>query len=215
MKNQLYILRIPSCPPDRKWLVCDISQLLNLRSILLTQTQGNIWFVLRIYLRNIWNFWTGYTSITCSKISIPVQKFKLFLIIKFLQQNLMISLFYSWLFHVTIWICCWRMNMLVTSQYQPRLSSITKFFSRQIMIRQSDCRIQIKLNYFSLFDTGRWTWGGWGRHVYTSWFWGKISWDWVCWPGRTLSVRFIIIDELVQGDSRHFQQYFCYILAVS
>jgi len=24
------------------------------------------------------------------------------------------------LFHVTIWICRWRMNTLVTSQYQPR-----------------------------------------------------------------------------------------------
>jgi len=33
---------------------------------------------------------------------------------------------------VTIWICHWRMNTLVTSQYQPRLSSITKIFSRRI-----------------------------------------------------------------------------------
>ena len=33
------------------------------------------------------------------------------------------------------------MNMLVTSQYQPRLSSITKIFSRPIS--QSDCSIQI------------------------------------------------------------------------
>jgi hypothetical protein len=39
----------------------------------------------------------------------------------------------------------WRMNMLVTSQYQPRLSSITNFFSRRIS--QSDCSIHIKLNY--------------------------------------------------------------------
>jgi hypothetical protein len=38
------------------------------------------------------------------------------------------------------------MNTLVTSQYQPRLSSIAKKFSRQIS--QSDCSIQIKLNYF-------------------------------------------------------------------
>jgi hypothetical protein len=45
------------------------------------------------------------------------------------------------LFHVTIWICRWRMNMLVTSQYQTRLSSITKIFSRRIS--QSDCSIQI------------------------------------------------------------------------
>jgi hypothetical protein len=41
-----------------------------------------------------------------------------------------------------------RMNMLVTSQYQPRLSSITKIFSRRI--RQSDCSIQIKINYSRL-----------------------------------------------------------------
>ena len=37
------------------------------------------------------------------------------------------------------------MNMLVTSQYQPRLSSITKNFSKTIS--QSYCSIQIKLNY--------------------------------------------------------------------
>jgi hypothetical protein len=35
--------------------------------------------------------------------------------------------------------------MLMTSQYQPRLSSITKIFSRRIS--QSDYSIQIKLNY--------------------------------------------------------------------
>jgi hypothetical protein len=46
---------------------------------------------------------------------------------------------------VTIWICRWRMNTLVTSQYQPRLSSIAKMFSRRIS--QSDWNIQIKLNY--------------------------------------------------------------------
>ena len=46
----------------------------------------------------------------------------------------------------TISICRWRMNTLVTSQYQPRLSSITKIFSRRIS--QSDCSIQIKLNYY-------------------------------------------------------------------
>jgi hypothetical protein len=49
---------------------------------------------------------------------------------------------------VTIWICRWRMNTLVTSQYQPRLSSITKIFSR--WISKSDWNIQIKLNYFSI-----------------------------------------------------------------
>jgi len=39
----------------------------------------------------------------------------------------MIPLYKLRLFHVTIWICRWRMNMVVTSQYQPRLSSITNF----------------------------------------------------------------------------------------
>ena len=46
---------------------------------------------------------------------------------------------------MTIWICRWRMNTLVTSQYQPRLSSITKISSRRIS--QSDWYIQIKLNH--------------------------------------------------------------------
>jgi len=57
----------------------------------------------------------------------------------------MIPRFLLRLFRVTIWICRWRMNTLVTSQYQPRLSSITKIFSRRLS--QSDCSIQIKLNY--------------------------------------------------------------------
>ena len=38
------------------------------------------------------------------------------------------------------------MNMLVTSQFQPMLSSITIFFPR--WISQSDCSIHIKLNIF-------------------------------------------------------------------
>jgi hypothetical protein len=57
----------------------------------------------------------------------------------------MIHRFLLRLFHVTIWICCWRMNTLVTSQYQPRLSNITNIFSRRIS--QSDWNIQIKFNY--------------------------------------------------------------------
>jgi hypothetical protein len=40
------------------------------------------------------------------------------------------------------------MNTLVTSQYQPKLSSITKIFSRRIS--QSDCSIEIKLNDYLL-----------------------------------------------------------------
>ena len=42
------------------------------------------------------------------------------------------------------------MNTLVTSQYQPRLSSIAKIFSRRIS--QSDCSIQIKLNYYRIIS---------------------------------------------------------------
>jgi hypothetical protein len=49
---------------------------------------------------------------------------------------------------VTIWICRCRMNTLVTSQYQPRLSSITKILSRRIS--QSDWNIQIELNYLGI-----------------------------------------------------------------
>ena len=41
------------------------------------------------------------------------------------------------------------MNKLATSQYQPRLSSITKLFSR--WISQSDCSIQITLNYYFMY----------------------------------------------------------------
>jgi hypothetical protein len=53
----------------------------------------------------------GYTSITCSKIlNIPYNLI--------LQQNLMIPRFLLRFFHGTIWICRWRMTMLVTSQYQ-------------------------------------------------------------------------------------------------
>ena len=50
---------------------------------------------------------------------------------------------------MTIWICRWRMNTLVTSQYQTRLSSITKVFSRRIS--QSDSKI--KLNYSNIRST--------------------------------------------------------------
>ena len=40
------------------------------------------------------------------------------------------------------------MNTLVTSQYQPKLSNITKIFSRRIT--QSNWNIQIKLNYYRI-----------------------------------------------------------------
>jgi hypothetical protein len=61
-----------------------------------------------------------YTRITCSKISnIPYDLI--------FTTILTIPRFYLWLFHRTIWICRWWLNILVTSQYQPRLSSITIF----------------------------------------------------------------------------------------
>jgi hypothetical protein len=81
----------------------------------------------------------GYASITCSTISnIP---YNLIFTTKFNDSSI----------HVTIWICRWRMNTLMTSQYQPMLSSITKILSRRIS--QSDCRIQIKLNCIYMIKT--------------------------------------------------------------
>ena len=49
---------------------------------------------------------------------------------------------------MTIWICRWQINTLVTSWYQPKLSSIAKIFSRRIS--QSDWNIQMKLNYIKM-----------------------------------------------------------------
>jgi hypothetical protein len=84
----------------------------------------------------------GYASINCSTIlNIP---YNLIFTTKFNDSSILIKR----LFHVTIWIDRWRMNTLVTSQYQHRLSSITKIFSRRIS--QSDWNIQTKLNYIQL-----------------------------------------------------------------
>jgi hypothetical protein len=66
----------------------------------------------------------------------------------------MIPRFYLRLFHVIIWMCRWRMNTLVTSQYQPRLSSITKIFSR--WISQLDWNIQIKWYYSMITSVLKW-----------------------------------------------------------
>ena len=76
--------------------------------------------------------------------------FKYSLWLLFFQQNLMIPRLYLRLFHVTIWICRWRANTLVTSQYQSRLSSKTKILSRRIS--QSDWNIQIKFNYIFILQ---------------------------------------------------------------
>jgi hypothetical protein len=80
----------------------------------------------------------GYASITCSTVSnIP---YNLIFTTKFNDSSILITII-----SCDFWICHWRMNTLVTSQYQLRLSSITKIFSRRIS--QSDWNIQIKLNY--------------------------------------------------------------------
>jgi len=81
----------------------------------------------------------GYSSITCSTIS-----------------NISHNLIFTTTFNdssilITI-ISCDYLNLsladehVVTSQYQPRLSSMTKIFSKRIS--QSDCSIQIKLNHY-------------------------------------------------------------------
>jgi hypothetical protein len=74
----------------------------------------------------------GYASITCLTISkIP---YNLIFTTKFNDSSILIM----------------RMNKLVASQYQPRLSSITKIFDRRIS--QSDWNIQIKLNYLTIYN---------------------------------------------------------------
>jgi hypothetical protein len=96
---------------------------------------------LLIYIKSLWQFnWTFLNNLIWFEYCNPIgwSAWRKFWI-------LMIPRFELRLFHVTIWICRWQMNMLVTSQYQPRLSSITKISSRQIS--QSDCSIQTKLNY--------------------------------------------------------------------
>ena len=66
-------------------------------------------FQTRLCLYNL--VWNSYTSITCSEISnIP---YNLIFTARFNNSSILITLF-----HGTI--CHWRMNMLVTSQYQPR-----------------------------------------------------------------------------------------------
>jgi hypothetical protein len=78
----------------------------------------------------------GYTSITCSKISnIP---YNLIFTTQFNDSSILITIISCEYLNLSL-------NMLATSKYQPRLSSITKIFSK--WISQSDCSIQIKLNY--------------------------------------------------------------------
>jgi mRNA-degrading endonuclease YafQ of YafQ-DinJ toxin-antitoxin module len=79
----------------------------------------------------------GYKSITCSKIEhIP---YNLIFTTK-CNDSLILSTIISWKYLNY----CWQMNMLVTSQYQPRLSSITNLLQADQPIR-SQYSHQIKL----------------------------------------------------------------------
>jgi hypothetical protein len=69
----------------------------------------------------------GYTSITCSKISnIP---YNLIFTTQFNDSSILITIISCEYLNLSL-------NMLATSKYQPRLSSITKIFSK--WISQSD-----------------------------------------------------------------------------
>jgi hypothetical protein len=69
---------------------------------------------------------------------------------------------------VTIWICRWRMNTLVTPLCQPRLSSIAKFSPRRIS--QSDWNIQIKLNYLHI-SMRRYVISYWHHYIQKQGYW--------------------------------------------
>ena len=81
----------------------------------------------------------GYTSITCSNISnIP---YNFILTTKFNDFSILITI-----------ISCDYLNLSLANEYVgdatiPRLSSIANIFSKQIS--QSDCSIQITLNYYT------------------------------------------------------------------
>jgi hypothetical protein len=86
---------------------------------------------------------TGYASITCSTISnIP---YNLICTTKLNDSSILITI-----------ISCDYLNLTLAEEHigdiriptHARLSSITNIFSRRIS--QSDCSIQIKLNYSSL-----------------------------------------------------------------
>ena len=66
----------------------------------------------------------GNTSITCSKIE--NSPYNIIFATKFNNPLILIKIISC--DYICIWICRWRMNMLVTSQYQPRLSSIINFY---------------------------------------------------------------------------------------
>ena len=79
-----------------------------------------------------------YTSITYSKI--PNIPYNLIFTIQFNNFSILIAIISCDYFNLLL------TNILVTSQYQPRLLSISNVFSR--WISQSDCNIHIKLNMY-------------------------------------------------------------------
>jgi hypothetical protein len=91
-----------------------------------------------IYLRNIWNFWTGYTSITCSKLSnIP---YNLIFTTQFNDSSILIKI-----------IPCDYLNLSLANEYVDDVTIPTQVIQyNQIFhrrISQSDFSFQIKLNY--------------------------------------------------------------------
>jgi hypothetical protein len=119
-----------------------LSRITKISSRRISQSDWNIQIKLNYIIRNIWNCWTGYTCITWFG---SLYAFKRFIKSKQTQTRLYCITCST---HVTIWICHWWMNTLVTSQCQPRLSRITKISPRRMS--QSDWNIQIKLNYFEI-----------------------------------------------------------------
>jgi hypothetical protein len=84
----------------------------------------------------------GYASISCSTISnIP---YNLIFTTKFNDSSILITII-----SCDYLICRWRMNTGDVT-IQPRLSSITKIFSRRIS--QSDWNIQIKLYKYNIVN---------------------------------------------------------------
>jgi hypothetical protein len=109
-----------------------------------------------LIIRNIWNYWIGYTCITWfGSVYAFHKQLRGLLSVNWPKPDYINNFKYSlissmFLFLITINSCDYlnlllAMNTLVTSQYQPRLSSITKIFYR--LISQSYWNIQIKLNY--------------------------------------------------------------------
>ena len=80
--------------------------------------------------------------IICSKIY--NSPYNLFFATKFNNSSILVTII-SW----DYWICRWRMNMLVTTKYQPRLSSMT------ILFLQADLSIRLQyVHQIKLYTIG-------------------------------------------------------------